>query len=227
MRATVRTLQSKRTLRDIPVKTILCFGDSNTWGAVPGATGERFPLDVRWPGALQNELGSGYRVLEEGLNGRTTVHDNPLTPYRSGRDYLLPCLQSHKPLDLVVIFLGTNDLADRYALPPLDIARGAAVLANIVATSQTGPGGVAPAVLLLGLPRIGRSDALLDTMSGAAAKGAELPRCFAIAAAEIGVPLLELSEVTAYSDVDGIHLEADGHRAIASAVAESVCELLA
>lgn len=211
---------------DINIKTVLCFGDSNTWGAVPGS-GERFPLAVRWPGVLQTELGDGYRVLEEGLNGRTTVHDNPLTPYRNGRDYLLPCLQSHKPLDLVVIFLGTNDLADRYGLPPLDVARGAAVLANIVATSQVGPAGVAPAVLLLGLPRIGRSDALRQTMSGAAAKGAELPRCFAIAATEIGVPLLDLSEVTAYSDLDGIHLEADGHRAVALAVAAAVRDLLA
>lgn len=203
-------------------KTILCFGDSNTWGTVPGGMGERFPLDVRWPGALQGLLGAGYRVIEEGLNGRTTVHDNPLVPYRNGRDYLLPCLQSHQPLDLVVLFLGTNDLSDRYSLPPLDIARGAAVLAGLAAATFTGPGGRSPAVLLLGLPRLGESEALRDTMAGAAAKAGELPRCFALVAAETGVPLLDLSAVTAYSDLDGIHLDADGHSAVAHAVADAV-----
>jgi lysophospholipase L1-like esterase len=207
------------------MKTILCFGDSNTWGFVP-ELGTRFPLDIRWPGALQHELGADYRVVEEGLSGRTTVLDNPLVPYRSGRDYLIPCLQSHRPLDLVVIFLGTNDLSDRYGLPPLDIARGAATLAGLALRSETGPGNGAPAVLLLGLPRLGRSDALVETMSGAAAKAAELPRCFALAAEEAGVPLLDLSKVTAYSDLDGIHLEAEGHRAVALAVAVAVRELI-
>jgi lysophospholipase L1-like esterase len=207
------------------MRTVLCFGDSNTWGFVPGAGG-RFPAKVRWPGVLQAELGDGWRVLEEGLNGRTTVHENPLVPYRNGRDYLSPCLQSHMPLDLVVIYLGTNDLADRYAVPPLDVARGAAALAKLARTSETGPGDGPPEVLLLGLPRLGRSDALAGTMSGAAAKAIELPRCFALAAAEVGVPLLDLAEVAAYSDVDGVHLDADGHRAVGLAVAHAVGKLL-
>ena len=120
--------------------TILCYGDSNTWGFVPGSEGERFSWEERWPGVLQGELGADYRVIEEGLSGRTTVLDNPLEPYRNGREYLLPCLQSHQPLDLVVIFLGTNDLGDRYSLPPLDIARGAAQLALLALRSETGPG---------------------------------------------------------------------------------------
>jgi lysophospholipase L1-like esterase len=209
-------------LYTINARTILCFGDSNTWGFVPGGNGARFPLDVRWPGVLQELLGEGYRVIEEGLSGRTTVHDNPLVPYRSGRDYLLPCLQSHQPLDLVVIFLGTNDLSDRYSLPPLDIARGAFVLAALAAASACGPENGAPAVLVLGLPRLGTSDALRETMAGATAKAADLPRCFALASEEAGIPLLDLAEVTSYSDVDGIHLDADAHRAVAEAVAGAV-----
>jgi lysophospholipase L1-like esterase len=207
-------------------KTILCYGDSNTWGFIPGSEGERFPWDVRWPGALQAELGSGFRVIEEGLNGRTTVLDNPLEPYRNGRDYLIPCLQSQQPLDLVVIFLGTNDLCDRYSLPPLDIARGAASLAQIALRSETGPGWGAPAVLLCSLPRFGDTSTLVDTFAGGARKAEDLPRCFRIAAAEVGVPLLDLSEVTTYDDADGVHLNAAGHRAIALAVARVARELL-
>jgi lysophospholipase L1-like esterase len=201
------------------LKTILCFGDSNTWGHVPGSEDDRYPWEVRWPGVLQAELGDGWRVLEEGLNGRTTLLDDPLSPYRNGRDYLLPCLESHTPLDLVVVFLGTNDLHDRFALPPVDIARAAAILAEDVCAARGGP-----QALVLGLPRLGAN--LGESMSGAAAKAAELPRCFREAAAEAGVPLLDLSEVVAYSDIDGIHLDAEGHRAVGRAVAARVREVL-
>lgn len=206
--------------------TILCYGDSNTWGFVPGSEGERFSWEERWPGVLQGELGADYRVIEEGLSGRTTVLDNPLEPYRNGREYLLPCLQSHQPLDLVVIFLGTNDLGNRYSLPPLDIARGAAQLALLALRSETGPDYGAPAVLLCSLPLIGDTSSISDTFSGAARKAADLLRCFRIAADEVGVPLLDLSQATAYDDADGVHLNAGGHRAVALAVAQSARELL-
>ncbi len=208
-------------------KTVLCYGDSNTWGFVPGSDGERFSWDVRWPGVLQAELGDDFRVIEEGLSGRTTVLDNPLEPYRNGREYLIPCLQSHQPLDLVVIFLGTNDLCDRYTLTPLDIARGAAYLALLASRSETGPGYGAPAVLLCNLPELGDTSSLADTASGAQAKAHDLPRCFALAAAELGVPLVDLNAAVVYDDADGVHLNAHGHRAVASAVAAAVRRILA
>jgi len=206
-------------------KTILCYGDSNTWGFVPGSEGERFPLEVRWPGVLQTELGSDYRVIEEGLSGRTTVLDNPLEPYKNGREYLMPCLWSHQPLDLIVIFLGTNDLGDRYTLPPLDIARGAAQLALLTLKSETGPDYRPPAVLLCSLPQIGDTTSIVDTFSGAAAKASDLLRCFHLAAEEVGVPLLDLSAV-AYDDADGVHLNADGHHTVALSVAQAAREIL-
>ena len=133
---------------------------------------------------------------------------------------------THRPLELVIIFLGTNDLADRYSLPPLDIARGAALLAQIALRSETGPGYGAPAVLLCSLPRLGDTSTLADTFSGGAAKAADLSRYFQVAATEVGVPLLDLSEVTVYDDADGVHLNAGGHRAVALAVARVARELL-
>jgi lysophospholipase L1-like esterase len=207
-------------------KTILCYGDSNTWGFVPGSQGDRFDWEVRWPGVLQSELGSKYRIVEEGLSGRTTVLDNPLEPYRSGREYLIPCLQSHRPLDLVVIFLGTNDLYDRYSLPALDIARAAASLGLITRGSGTGPGFGAPAVLLCSLPRLGDTSTLADTYSGGHAKTADLPRCFRLAASEVDIPLVDLSETVVYDDADGVHLNPAGHRAVALAVAEAARAIL-
>ena len=91
------------------MRHILCYGDSNTWGYTPG-TGERHAPDVRWTGVLRRLLGEGWEVLEEGMNGRTTVFDNPMSQGRNGSAYLLTCLETHKPLDLVILMLGTNDL---------------------------------------------------------------------------------------------------------------------
>jgi len=130
-----------------------------------------------------------------------------------------------QPRDLVVIFLGTNDLGDRYSLPPLDIARGAAQLALLSLRSEAGPDYGVPATLLCSLPQIGDTTSIVDTFSGAAAKAADLLRCFRIAADEVGVPLLDLSAV-AYDDADGVHLNLDGHHAVALAVAQAVREIL-
>ena len=91
------------------MKTILCFGDSNTWGYNP-ENGQRFGPEERWTGILRNSLGEDYRVIEEGLNGRTTLWDDPIAGFKNGLDYLMPCLESHMPFDLITIMLGTNDL---------------------------------------------------------------------------------------------------------------------
>jgi len=92
------------------LKTLVCFGDSNTWGYVPGSGGERFPREQRWPMILQRLLGDGWEVISEGLSGRTATIDRPDSEGRNGLPYLLPCLASHAPVDVVVIFLGTNDV---------------------------------------------------------------------------------------------------------------------
>ena len=105
------------------MKTILCYGDSNTWGYNP-SMGGRYARDERWPGVLRKELGEGYLVIEEGLNGRTTVWDDPIEGYKNGKTYLVPCLETHKPLDLVIILLGTNDLKMRFSVSALIQAAG-------------------------------------------------------------------------------------------------------
>jgi hypothetical protein len=88
------------------IKTVLCYGDSNTWGS-DSETGGRFPMEVRWPGVLRRALGEGYWVIEEGLGGRTTVRDDPIEGnHKNGRTYLRACLETHKPIDLVTIMLG-------------------------------------------------------------------------------------------------------------------------
>lgn len=196
-------------------RAVLCFGDSNTYGSIPGEAGGRYGPDVRWPGVLARELGEGWRVIEEGLPGRTTVFEDPLYQYRRGADYLPPCLASHAPLDAVVIFLGTNDLKARLAAGAFDIAAGVGILAQTALLSGCGPGGTAPNVLLLGLPRLGAG--LSPEFAGAEEKAGELPRYLAEQADWLGVELLDLDEVT-YSAVDGIHLDVEGHAATGGVV---------
>lgn len=96
------------------MKNILCYGDSNTWG-YDAEMKFRFPVDVRWTGVLACELGLGYHVIEEGLNARTTVWDDPFEEGKNGKNTIAPILASHCPLDLVIIMLGTNDMKNRFS----------------------------------------------------------------------------------------------------------------
>jgi lysophospholipase L1-like esterase len=203
-------------------RAVLCFGDSNTYGSIPGEIGGRYGPDIRWPGVLARELGDDWRIVEEGLPGRTTVFDDPISPYRRGLDYLPPCLASHAPLDAVVIFLGTNDLKARLSAHAYDIAAGVGVLAQTVLVSGSGPDGAAPRVLVLGLPQLGAG--LSPEFAGAEEKAAELPRHLAEQAAGLGVERLDLGDVT-YSALDGIHLDAEGHATIGASVARCLASM--
>ena len=206
------------------MRTVLCFGDSNTWGYDPETT-PRFPRDVRWPGRLQAALGEEWHVVEEGLSGRTATLDSPVAIGRNGLSYLVPCLHSHAPLDAVLIALGTNDLAERYSLTATDVARASALLAHIVTTSEAGIDGGAPLPILVCPPRVG--DATFEEdWAGAPAKSALLPERFRAVAEECGFELLDLGEVTRFSDVDGIHLDAPGHAAVAELVERELRRLL-
>lgn len=104
-------------------KTILCFGDSNTHGYC-AATGGRFDEAVRWTGILQEYLGDSCRIIEEGLNGRTTVFEDPLEEGLCGLSAIYPCLKSHKPIDLLILMLGTNDTKARFCASAQNIAKG-------------------------------------------------------------------------------------------------------
>src|SRR5215470_10160542 len=130
------------------MKTILCYGDSNTWGCVPTLTHGipvRYGPDIRWASVLRTTLGDGYWVVEEGLNGRTTVWSDPVEgEYKSSKTYLMACLESHQPIDLVALMLGTNDLKQKFGLSAWNIAAGAETLVTMVRSSVFGPGGSAP-----------------------------------------------------------------------------------
>ena len=205
------------------MRAVLCFGDSNTWGLDP-ATEARFPREVRWPGRLQAALGEKWHVVEEGLNGRTATLDSPVAPGKNGLTYLEPCLDSHAPLDAVLIAVGTNDLAERYGLTATDVARAAARLASIVSRSEAGVDGRPPLPILVCPPRVGETNWGED-WAGAPAKSALLPERFHAVAEEGGFELIDLGEVTRFCDLDGIHLDAAGHAAVAEHVERALRRL--
>jgi lysophospholipase L1-like esterase len=203
---------------------ILCFGDSNTWGYEPG-TGLRYSYPVRWPGMLQSLLGQAYTVIEEGLNGRTTVWNDPLMPGRNGKEYLLPCIESHRPFDLLIISLGMNDLKVKFSASPQDIARGLAMLVKTLRNAATEWNGNTPRVLLVAPPRIGKLTELSEMFTGAAEKSSHLSAWIERTARELDCEFLDAASLITTDDRDGIHLSADAHKTLAEAIAQKVLSL--
>lgn len=130
-------------------KTILCYGDSNTWGQTPDKTGNRYPADIRWTGVLQAQLGDGYYVIEEGLSSRTTDLDYAKKPGRNGRTYLEPCLDSQSPLDVVILMLGTNDLKIEFNRSSEEIARALKSLVELIQSKTAKDKGKSARIMLV------------------------------------------------------------------------------
>jgi lysophospholipase L1-like esterase len=207
------------------MKTIVCYGDSNTWGYDP-VSGGRLDGHTRWAGVLRDTLSEGYWVIEEGLGGRTTVWDDPIEGYKNGKEYLIPCLGSHQPLDLVIIMLGTNDLKKRFSVSAYDIAQGAGVLVNMALHSGAGKDWSAPKVLLLAPPPVAKLTGYAEMFEGAEAKSLKLGEHYRQVAEVFGCAFLDTSTVWTSSDLDGIHFVASEHRKLGLAVAEQVRALL-
>ena len=211
------------------MKTVLCYGDSNTWGCIPlegPGRARRFPPATRWPGVLRSELGEGYWVVEEGLSGRTTVWDDALSPHRNGRELLPPLLLTHEPLDLVIIMLGTNDLKHRIGVSAREIAEGAGMVVDIVAGSDCGPDGGAPQALLVCPPPVAHLDELDDEFEGATEKSGQLAGHYAAIAEVRSCAFFDAGSVISSSDVDGIHLDEPEHRVLGQAIAGHVRTLV-
>ncbi len=192
------------------MKTILCYGDSNTWGSNP-EDGSRYDAHTRWPGLMRDYLGDDYFVIEEGLCGRTTVWDDPLDDGRNGRTYLFPCLETHKPLDLVILMLGTNDMKVHINATPEDIASGVEILVDIIQASCCGDLEKAPRIILVAPPRTGKLKEYAFSFAGARKKSKHFASFYQQVADLHGCDFLDAGNLIESSAVDGIHFEADSH----------------
>lgn len=196
---------------------ILCYGDSNTFGSNPGGQPFRHPIGTRWTGRLQQMLGEGYRIIEEGLGGRTTVWDDPLEPGRNGLTFLPVALLSHRPIDLVILFLGTNDCKSFYNAQPPVIARGAERLIETIRRFDYGAGIEAPKILLVSPIHIGREVTQGNFISfdaGSAERSRQLAPYFERSAKKYGCAFLDAAKV-AGPGPDQLHMDAAGHEELA------------
>ena len=162
------------------MKTILCFGDSNTHGSSPMfANGDwfRYGPDIRWPRRLASILGPDYHIIEDGLPGRTTCHDNPFDgEHKNGLRHLPVALECHAPIDLIIVMLGTNDLKSHLSLSAYDIAKGLSSLLRVIAASTAGPDGKAPEMLVVSPVPILECGPSAEGLIGGAEKSNRLAR---------------------------------------------------
>lgn len=219
------------------VKRILCYGDSNTWGYQP-ITGQRYDEKTRWTSIAQKILGSKYQIIEAGLNGRTTVFEDPFDPYRNGLTGIGYALLESMPLDLIVIALGTNDLKFTGVV---GAARGLASLvtaANQITTriasdrlySSAVPAAAneAPKILIVSPILIHPEIKTINpqtSFSGGYEKSLELAKAFERVAVATGSYFVDASKVATPSELDGVHMMPDSHFELAKTISCKIKEI--
>ena len=212
-------------------KTVLCFGDSNTHGSQAiERMGEqrRFDRSTRWPGAMAKALGPEVNVIEEGLPGRTTLHNDPIEgDHKNGLTALPILLETHRPIDLVVVMLGTNDLKARFSVSAAEIAKSVGRLVNVIKATPSGPGQTSPDVLIVSPVPIKEVGVLADMFREGIAKSEALAPLLEALAIELDTGFFDAGTIATVSDVDGIHLTAEGQIALGQTMVEVVRKRLA
>ena len=205
------------------MKEILCFGDSNTYGLVPG-TMERYPLNVRWTGLLTEKLSKeGYHIVEEGLCGRTTIFEDATRPYRKGSDLLPALLESHGHLDGVVLMLGTNDCKTYYGASPEKIGEGIRVLLEQIRAFSGETRILLVSPIWLG-EHVWKEGYDTEFSKESVEVSKELKKVYKEIAREYGSTFFAASDVAGPSETDQEHLDQKGHRALADAIEKILLE---
>ena len=211
-------------------KVILCFGDSNTHGTMPmAAFGDRgrFDRNTRWPGAMAKALGPGYHVIEEGHPGRTTVHCDPYDgDHKNGAMVLPAVLESHAPIDLLLIMLGTNDLKSMFSVGPQDIALSLERLVRIARAAECGPSGATPEIVLIIPADVVETGIFAEMFAGGAAKSGRLAKEIGAAAERLGARSFDANSVISVDAQEGIHFDGESHRQLGRAMAVLVSKIL-
>ena len=216
---------------------VLCYGDSNTWGCIgrwveSTLPSERYDTDTRWPMVAQKELGEKFHIIEEGLGGRTSIYPHPTEPWKNGEPYLTPCLHTHRPLDLVVVMLGTNDLQLKKDITAEELPIGITRLVDIIqADHKCGRGNVPPKILVIAPIEVRPSDPKGRTAVYAKFRcdigrnlSLMLPAVYEKVAEEKGCYFLNAQEYAQPGPADGVHFDAQSHINLGKAVAEFIRE---
>lgn len=211
-------------------KTIVCFGDSNTHG-YNSENMLRFTPQERWTCLLAEQLGSSYRVCEEGLSGRTTVFEDPLFEGLQGFTYLYPCMMTHEPLDLLVVMLGTNDVKERFSATPENIAKGMERLVNKALCSAEA-WRAKPNVLIIAPPPIaqGYESTVVSGEMGKSCveKSRALAPLYKDVAERLNCHFLDAGSIEGMemAPYDYMHLSRESHKLLAAKLAELIPQIV-
>lgn len=202
------------------MKTIVCYGDSNTWGfkpetMKPAMKSARFDADIRWTGVLQKYLGQEYRVEEEGLSGRTTAFDDPFDERRNGLRYLDCCMFTKMPVYLVIFLLGTNDMKEYLGVNAYYSSCGMEQLIIKVQQGGYGANGASPEILVVSPATIREN--IYTAWPGdefgkdCLEKNVLLKNHYEKVAGDYGCYFLDAAEHVEASTLDAVHLDDQNH----------------
>jgi lysophospholipase L1-like esterase len=210
------------------MQQLLVYADSLSWGIIPG-TRRRLSFAARWPGVMELALsaaGHPVRVIEDCLNGRRTVWDDPFKPGRNGLAGLAQRIEINSPLSLVLLLLGTNDFQFTHDNSAVHSAMGLSALVGAIRQAPIEPGMPVPPILVIAPPPLlDPKGPIAAKFAGAAAKSVGLAETFRGMCAELACHFFDAGSVTAASRVDGIHLDVDQHRLLGEALARCVASL--
>ncbi|HVS24549.1 MAG TPA: SGNH/GDSL hydrolase family protein [Gammaproteobacteria bacterium] len=211
------------------MQQILVYSDSLSWGIVPN-TRKRLSFAERWPGVMEDDLsraGLRVRVIEDCLNGRRTVWDDPFKPGRNGLVGLQQRIEVNSPLALVVLMLGTNDFQSTHSYNAWHSGQGVATLVRAIRAAPIEPGMLVPEILIVAPPPVRAPKGVIaPKFANADVKSQGLAEAFAAVAAELGCPFFDAGRVAKTSAVDGVHLDSDQHVQLAHALARDIGALL-
>ncbi len=211
------------------MKQVLVYGDSLTWGIIPG-TRRRLPPAERWPMILEAELirsGRAVRIIEDCLNGRRTVWDDPFKAGRNGLVGIEQRIEVNSPLALVMVMLGTNDFQSVHQHNAFHSSQGIASIVRAIRRAPIEPDMAVPPVLIIAPPRTSiPAGTMTEKFDGAPQKSAGLGPAYAAVAAELNCEFFDADTVIATSPVDGVHLDAGEHEELGHHLAPVVAMFL-
>ena len=211
------------------MRQILVYGDSLSWGIIPN-TRERLEFFDRWPGVVERELqqrGHDVRVIEDCLNGRRTVWEDPFKPGRNGLIGLEQRIEVHSPLSLVMILLGTNDFQTMHDFNARDSAQGLACLVTAIRRAPIEPGLPFPEILLIAPPKIRAANGpMASKFANAETKSEGLNEAIREVAEGNECVFFDAGDVTDSSEVDGVHLDVEQHQTLGVALADKAASIL-
>jgi lysophospholipase L1-like esterase len=211
------------------ISQILVYADSLSWGIIPN-TRRRLAFEARWPGVLEGillERGRSVRVLEDCLNGRRTVFEDPFLPGRNGLVGLAQKIEMHSPLALVILMLGTNDFQSVHPHNAWHAAQGVGTLVKAIRHAPIEPGMPVPPILVVVPPLIGSPKGpIAGKFVGADVKCDGLAQAYREVCASLDCPVFDAGSVTSSSSVDGVHLDGDQHVLLGKALADVVIGMI-